>query len=302
MAHQHAHPADKNYYLDQICSIGACAALGLISVLMYWNDKLQLILVPAFHVPVLVGGITLMVLSAIRFVVLWNAPVAAHNHDHHHHDHHHSHHRDGDCGHGDCDHDHEQGHNHDHTAGECGAGDCGHDHSHAWTPAKYAVLLLPVVLYLLQLPNEAFSADYMRRNLDASELESSTREVAAKGKRAAGLGFRELADAAYDPKKREYFEGFVGELRGVYMPVGNNDKEFTLVRLNMKCCGADAIPVQVRIVSPSPVNIKPGTWVAVEGKVEFRKASGKDRWFAMLILDSAGAVREIPPEPNPYDL
>src|SRR5207248_10502010 len=63
-----------------------------------------------------------------------------HGHDHHHH-HDHDHGHDHDHAHDHHDHHH---HDHDHAH--------DHGHSHGWTPAKYAVLLLPLVLYLLHLP------------------------------------------------------------------------------------------------------------------------------------------------------
>lgn len=279
MAHVAGH--DQNYYLDQVCSIGVCGAMGIISILMYTSNKLSIILVPAFHKPVLWGGIVVLIIAVVRFTALWRmAGTSTHHHDH-----------DGAC------HDHDHDH-HDHKHDEkCGGHDCGHDHSHAWTPAKYAVLLLPVVLYLLELPNASFSADRISRDLVTTELEGSDRVVENKG--ALKLGYRELADACHDSAKRAYFEGHMVELRGIYMPL-NSETEFTLVRLNMNCCAADAIPMQVRIISPTSVRFAQGEWVATEGKVEFRKAAGKEKWFAVLLLESPEKVRSIPPEPNPY--
>ncbi|MBX7103091.1 MAG: hypothetical protein K1X57_03370 [Gemmataceae bacterium] len=296
MAHSHAQ--DQNYYLDQICSVGACGALGIIAALMYQTDKLGLILAPPFHKPVLWGGIALIVLSAVRFISLWTPHRAAisdngHKHDHANCDHKHEHEHEHE--HANCDHNHE----HDHTHHEsCNDHDCGHEHSHAWTPAKYAVLLLPVILYLLELPNAGFSADRIGRDLVATELEGSDRVIATKSKLT--LGYRELADAAHESAKRAYFEGHIVEVRGIYMPL-NQPQEFTLVRLNMTCCAADAIPMQVRIVAPSPIQFKQGQWIAAEGKIEFRKVAGKDnKWIAVILLDGMDNVRTIPPEPNPY--
>src|SRR5262249_18283679 len=49
-------------------------------------------------------------------------------------------------------HDHGHAHDHDHDHGH------DHDHSHGWAPWRFVVLLLPVVLYFLNLPNEGFSS------------------------------------------------------------------------------------------------------------------------------------------------
>src|SRR5439155_15770777 len=143
MAHDHAHDHDHHhggsYYLDQICTIGACGALGIVAVLLSslkddaGNLRLSYILAPQFFNWVFAGGIVLLSLSAIRAVCWWQEAgrASAHAHDHGHaHEYHHDH----DHGHG---HGHDHAHNHGH--------DHGHDHDHGWTPARYAVLMLPIV-------------------------------------------------------------------------------------------------------------------------------------------------------------
>jgi hypothetical protein len=71
--------------------------------------------------------------------------AAPHGHVHHHHDH-------------DHDHGHAHGHDHDH----------GHDHS--WAPWRYVVLLIPIMLFLLGLPNRGLT-------VQAAHLDT-TREAA----------------------------------------------------------------------------------------------------------------------------
>ncbi len=278
MAHTHA--ADKNYYLDQICSLGACAALGVVGVLMYTSGKLSLLLTAPFHPWVLAGGITLLAIALVRGTYLWRLAGRLevecdhdHGHDHHHkHDEH-------------CDHEH-------------AVDDCGHEHSHAWTPAKYALLMLPITLYLLELPNAAFSADWANRQADQSALEGPGRAVGDKG--AKVLGFRELSDAAGDAGKRNYFEGHTVKLKGMFVKLGMPN-EFTLMRLKMNCCAADVVPMQVRILSEDKVGDFARTdWVEVEGKVEFRKVAGKEKYYAVLIT-SSDKVKKTDPEATPYD-
>jgi hypothetical protein len=48
-----------------------------------------------------------------------------------------------------------------------------HGHNHGWNPWRYIVLLLPVVLYFLNLPNGGFSAGYMERGMHTGELDSA---------------------------------------------------------------------------------------------------------------------------------
>jgi hypothetical protein len=155
MGHEHH---DKSiYYLEQLCTIATCAALGIVMILLWHYQVLAMFLDPKFHDPVLWGGIALLVLVAIRTIAVWastrrEAAVAEC------------------CHHGEECQDH--GHNHDHahesapihddiaqanTAAEHSTAvahvhthDCGHDHG--WAPWRYAVLILPVVLFLMRIP------------------------------------------------------------------------------------------------------------------------------------------------------
>src|SRR3954447_4021935 len=109
MAHVHEHRGNA-YYLDQLCTLGTCGAVGAVSVLMYVMKtptsgepvpRLSYILVPQFFIPVLAGGVALLALVLIRGVALWREAGT----------------KDAAC----CDHDHGDDH--------------GHDHDHSWTPA-----------------------------------------------------------------------------------------------------------------------------------------------------------------------
>src|SRR5262245_39345549 len=99
MAHDHAHHRDSTYYLDPLCTIAACGALGLVAILMYGlpgpdgKTKLSLILAPQFFSPVLLGGVALLVLVLIRAITLWQSSgqLAGGGHHHHHHNHDHEH-------------------------------------------------------------------------------------------------------------------------------------------------------------------------------------------------------------------
>jgi hypothetical protein len=157
MAHSHSHNHhDAAYYVEQLCTLGICSLLGGITVMLYYQDLLRFILAPKFYQPVLWGGITLLALVVIRAISLWAATgkSVANNHDHAH--------GHGDCAHDDCGHEHEHAHGHDHghEHAPAHAHDHEHDHGHdhGWNPWRYTVLLLPVVLYFLNLPNAGFGA------------------------------------------------------------------------------------------------------------------------------------------------
>src|SRR5262249_6847626 len=150
--------------------------------------------------------LTLLALVVIRAVAVWRSVDAApHTHDH---DHDHEH-----CGHdhGDCGHEHEHGiqsatqttgfsaaatppalsapvHHHDHDHGHNHSHDHGHDHDHGWAPWRYVVLLLPVVLYFLNLPNQGFTAD-ASGGLNLAEF---TFPKMTLSKDKASIGFAEL--------------------------------------------------------------------------------------------------------------
>lgn len=292
MAHAHEHRHNSTYYVDQLCTIAACGALGVVSILMFrasgpsHQPKLSYILAPQFFVPVLAGGIALLTLVIIRAVTLWREAgqakaCAAHQHHVHGHAHHHDHE------HGDCGHDHSHDHEHGHD----------HDHDHGWTPLRYAVLMIPIALFLLNLPNSSFSAEKFGRDLNSGAIEGPAGAIADKGQ-AYSLGFKELTAAAFFPDQRDELEGKTGRLRGMFNPL-ENDKEFTLFRVKMNCCAADAIPVGVRIISSENITrFPPKQWVEVEGQIQFRKIVGQDKYMPILLVKSADNVKPIPPQPD----
>jgi uncharacterized repeat protein (TIGR03943 family) len=282
MAHDHDHSHGSTYYLDQLCTIAACGALGGVCLMMYLDGRLRYILTPFFFIPVLVGGIALIVMAAVRAVTLWREagtiPHAHEHHDHvhtHDHDHGHNHH------HHDHTHDHEHTHDHDHSH--------DHGHDHGWTPARYAVLMLPIVLYFLNMPNSTFSAEAYSRMMSSSQTEDSATPVA--NKEGLVLGFKELTNAAHDQVTRTALQGQTGRLVGMFQP-SDNAKRFTLFRVKMSCCAADAIPVGVVILSEQNITrFEKGNWVEVEGQIQFHKLQGQEKWIPVLYVKSADQVK-----------
>jgi hypothetical protein len=154
MGHDHSHEDPKAYYVEQLCTIGIAGALGGIAVMLYERNLLWFI-APKVQPWVLGGGLALLVLVALRAAVVWvqagRKPAADHEHDHDHdHEHCHDHSHGADCGH-DHDHDHDHEHTHEHAHSHS---DDGHGHDHGAAPWRYVILLLPVALYFLGLPNE----------------------------------------------------------------------------------------------------------------------------------------------------
>jgi hypothetical protein len=297
MAHTHA--AEKNvYYLDQLCTIGFCGALGLVQILLWNYGVLNLILDPKFHLPVLVSGIVLAALAVVRGISLWIAvgQAKAHSHDHacdhdHDHDHgyehvhEHSHEHEAIAG------DHVHAHDHSHEHGDMHACDQDHEHEHAhedcghehgWAPWRYVVLLLPILLFLLGMPWPVPAGDD---------------EPLPPG--VAIVGFENLQQAAYTPETRKLWDEKLVRVKGQFAP-SRDDKKFRLFRLKMTCCAADAYPLNVEIecAESLPVGELQGRWVNVTGVIRFRKVAGREEYTTVMEVSSAKDVRLSGPDPN----
>src|SRR5581483_654293 len=223
MAHHHHDTIEDSYYLDQLCMIALSGAFGGVCLSLYFwqTTMLKRLLGPQFHAFVLYSGVALLVLSVARAAILWRQVGKeghAHQHDHHHgheHGHQHSHEQ----AHG---HTHPHEHEHTHEHGECGhepghvhGPECGHehhvhypaapmglhhmhahDHDHSWAPWRYVVMLVPVILFLLGLPNRGPAVGDAVVKVDmATDLVRDGSHIG--GLVAAGPGWPQLGFAAY---------------------------------------------------------------------------------------------------------
>jgi len=312
----------------------------------------------SFHLCVLLSGIALIALTLVRAAVLWKtagetAPQPhAHHHTHQHGEHEHAH----DCGHEhvhgpDCanhvhhQHEHDCGHDHDHADHghhEHGA-DCGHEHAHAhdcshahththaaghghdhhehgWAPWRYMILLTPIILFLLGLPNKQPAVEASNFKVGASREENAgyaalvgagsnpwSQVVTLLGVSAdatAGkdvkIDFKTLEQAAV--ADREQWNGKVVRVVGQYRPNVQSQREFSLMRLLIKCCGNDAIPLDVPIICKEPVtSIQPMQWIEVTGRVEFQKRPGSnDSYMTILRVPNRKKITPTEPDSNPY--
>jgi len=312
MGHSHAHAeAEGTFFLDQLFTILVSGALGVVAFLMYQTGTLQRILVPMFYVPVLIGGGALIVMAAIRAVAVWQlagarrlngADQCGHDHGHGHaHGHEHAHSHGEDCGH---DHSHAaaDGHEHSHSHAHAGGDEPAHDHG--WAPWRYMVLAVPIFLYFLGFPRDGLSQRRIGRETSASLQASPKREALSMfvggtaftkvlrkpDPKRMELKFKELTEAAAIPSRQEIYEGDIGVLRGQYIPLRSSDREFTLLRVNMTCCVADQVFLEMRIIAPEPVTgISPQQWVRVEGLISFQK-NEKGKWIPVLTLANNDAI------------
>ena len=64
----HSHEDKRAMYLEQLCTIGMCGALGVVAILMWYRGWLTGLLADSFHLAVLLGGICLVAIVAVRAV------------------------------------------------------------------------------------------------------------------------------------------------------------------------------------------------------------------------------------------
>lgn len=147
------------------------------------------------------------------------------------------------------------------------------------------MLLLPVVLYCLDLPNQGLTNT--SPGIDPNRLESAT-GVVDKGFMGE-ISFQELESAAVWPDARAEMTGKTYELVGQY--AGYDNKHFTLMRYKRTCCSADAYKLQAMIVidpSPTVKGIEPSKytlkWVRVTGRVEFRKDGSTGQYISTFVV------------------
>jgi hypothetical protein len=278
MAHDHSHDDRNSYYLNQLFTIAVCGALGGVTVMLWYSGKLRFLVVERFWLPTLIGGITLLVLVLVRAIAVWRSVDESqhaghsHDHDHDHCDHDHDH----------CNHDHAHEHTHVHEHGHHGH---DHGHDHGWAPWRYVVLLVPVVLYFLNLPNEGFSAAYGDRLKDV-QLDLPTTLSEDKGD--FEIGFAELQQASLSPEQRDAYEGRTVTLIGQYSEV--SEKRFTLVRYKMACCARDAVPLNAVIMIDPKSDQRidrdkyRDKWVEVRGRIHFFAKPGSAEFITALIL------------------
>ena len=313
MAHSHAHAhaeEEGTYFQDQLFTILLSGGIGVVAILMYRSNMLERILVKEFWKPVLIAGITVMALTIVRAVALWQVagktpappapPAEGHGHAHAH-------------SHGQDDHSHTEDCGHDHSHGtkevaHAPHGDEGHeDHDHGWSPWKYIILAIPIVLFALNLPKNGFSESRLDKEMKGGSLEANPKRIVLAAMAGSPvmtkalrkteplertLRFKELIQASVSGQTQELYEGDIGTIRGQFYKLPNSDREFTLFRVNMTCCAADSVILETRIVAPEPItDYRPGDWVWVTGVISFQRDEAKKKWVPVITLRANADVR-----------
>jgi hypothetical protein len=183
------------------------------------------------------------------------------------------------------------------------------------------LLLVPIILFLLGLPNKGPAAKAIEQHVDSTrELAGFAGIVAAppelSGHIASWVAALYLTDGevqevsykdleAYSTmrdEEREEKRGKPVRVRGQFAPSPNSDHIFTLVRFRIQCCAADAIPMQVPIVTRDKLSgrsdLNVNDWVKVTGIVDFQKTG--NRTFTLLRVQDLRNVERCAPDSNPY--
>jgi hypothetical protein len=269
MSHEHDHDANT-YFVDQLCTVSTCSAFGIVMILLWYFGKLDILLVSQFHPFVLWGGIGVLALVALRALSLWSTsrarraaaqPEQVQGHIA--------------CG---CDHGDGQAH-----AGKPPTSCADHGHAH-FAPWRYAVLLLPIMLYLMNPGPEA-----------KAEEEPLADNVVA-------LSFNEFLQAAYSPQSREpWTTGDLrdNEVRLTAMLDSSQGPALHVFRLARGCCIADSYRVYALVLRPKdqpPAGYSHKQWLRIVGKLVFLETE-PGRYLSVL---EAHKVEPIPPQPYPY--
>ena len=254
--HNHAH---SDEFLEQLLTVGICGAFGVVAILLGYqaistqSGMLTIMLTPPFWTWVLVGGIALTLLSVIRGVALWRASSPNHIHDE-------------DCG-------------HDHAPGE------GHEHGGVFW--RVVVLMFPLVLFFLGLPNKGFSLERRLSSVTADTIDvNSIKDVEAKGDVA--LTFNDISEAMRSPEQMAALTGMRATVRGQLKP--NSERDFTLFTMKMTCCAGDMVPLRAKIVvqnddsggSLLASGYLPGEWLEVKGVLQFVKLPKGEQWLPVI--------------------
>ena len=332
MAHSHLGcQSPTEYFTEQLLTILVCGALGFVGSSLYMSGLLSNFLAPQFHLPVFIGSVAVLALVVVRAVVVWreagalqpvdDAMTCQVNHVH-----------TAACNHAlpglptgteaDATVVDDHGHSHDmawvvtrmlilvfpvllFAFGILNTG-----LSAEWVKKKAQLAGPDVALDPEQLKKLAADATLLEERQEGSakvrvlqtksgmkirEVTLASGEVKYIPVPEAGevMQFNTLNDAAFDAEKRKHLAGQTAIMEGRFQRLG--DKEFTLLRMKMTCCGADAVPLKVRIITPYAINNIPDyQWVRVKGVVQFVKAPGQDRYTPLLVVDNADVDPNVP--------
>ena len=183
------------------------------------------------------------------------------------------------------------------------------------------MLLIPIILFMLGLPNKTLKATAgAGANLLATQEVAGYASLVGAGasgwntlvlaealtggdggsSQAFPLDFKTLEGLAANPSAREEWKGKTIKVRGQYVPL--SPRVFELVRYRIQCCAGDAVAFRVPVGSKEDViDTKPNSWVEVTGRIDFIERTPKSgTYMTVLSAPNRAAIVGIPPDNNPY--
>jgi len=284
---------------------------GLMSIGFILSSRVSSYLHPGFVPWLAVSGIVLVILALVVLTSpsQGNSDCCGHDHAHDHEHDAHTHDAHTHEGHTHEGHTHEghthEGHTHDERTHD-------HDPSSPWHLSLVAaVLVLPVAGAVLVSPSEFDASLVINRGVVGNFQDlPGYRPDRLPGEEAeefdAGDYLRrdeqgrilatplDLLYAAYEPDMRRDFDGKDVVLTGQYFPARKNNPDgdrFTLLRMFIMCCAADARPVGVPVVGLPEEPLGDMEWVNVSGKVAFTVENGE----TVPIVKAEGILPTDPP-------
>jgi hypothetical protein len=176
------------------------------------------------------------------------------------------------------------------------------------------LLLLPVILFFLGLPNKGITKGW-DVNLSAADNAAldEAQKGANKGSSVVPLSFLDLERAAMNPRVRNDLEGRLINVTGQYFNNSGDPYRFTLQRYKINCCAADAIPLNaIILINPpdqktnkmDPEQYK-NQWVSVTGRLHFIPRPNGEYLTAVFLMPTTDMplpeiVKIVPADANPY--
>src|SRR5262249_3291611 len=128
---------------------------------------------------------------------------------------------------------------------------CGHDHDHGWQPWRYMILLFPLLIFFLRLPNKPPRVTGMELDLVGDPTEEAVNLATAVGvgnspipplvllagtiyQPVKNVDFKTLEGVAADEADRKEWRGRMVRVKGQFMPNASNERHFTLIRLQIQ--------------------------------------------------------------------
>jgi hypothetical protein len=163
--------------------------------------------------------------------------------------------------------------------------------------------MLPVILFLLGLPNKGPSVGAFSANVSRADADAADAIGADVGGEVEPVEFKRLFDSPIDSGERANFDDHLVKVRGQIVVSPGDPRFFELIRFRGACCAADAQRLPILCVSKQPITeFKRDAWVYVTGKVQYAQVadSNPPAYHLRLLVSNADKVTTSPPDPNPY--